>query len=210
MYTVDVLRKISPTCALLSLCLAFSLFLGVVTYNFRHQFVQRRVALYIRLLCGYNFCVVIAMRYKRLEAKLLQMLGAWRYPASGARQPVEDGTDGQFQIQLKVTNNDFYQLSTKDLQRLALRAFTLWHIPIFAIFFAKRGVFVVIHPTTERPQRSVNKSIRIHYYAHELFTVVNDEHQICWRAVPVHPLSAKIYLEQITKQSISALRGLAE
>ncbi len=87
------------------------------------------------------------MRYAKLEAALLRKLGARRYAASGAVGfGVEDGTDGIFMIQLKVTNKDRYELRRETVEKVCRSAALHRKVPLIAIYLAQKERWLLLYP----------------------------------------------------------------
>lgn len=146
------------------------------------------------------------MGYKSLERRLLKGLGARRFVGSGAGLPVEDGSDGRFHIQLKVTRRPFYTLSVKDLGKLARHAFINWQIPLFAIYFSSEGVYVLVYPCECAPGgETVRSTIRLRPYVSPQRINTPSITPSHWMVSTVNPLAAKSFLDSIVQQCRYAL-----
>jgi len=150
-------------------------------------------------------------RYKSVESKLLRAIGARRFPASGANLPVEDGSDGRYHIQLKVTSRPFYLLRADDLHRLSLRAITNMQVPLFAIYFSQPDVFVFVHPcdcahdVAAGDCKTVRRSARI--YPHSDFHFALFGSPFVWKVTTTPAARAKLTIDSIYETCLRAVRG---
>lgn len=139
--------------------------------------------------------------YKSTEMKLLKLLGAVRYAASGALDIVEDGTDGRFQIQLKVTGRDYYRLLKDDLKRLVLRAYLRWNVPLFVIYFEQNETFTLVYPVSSASDdvKVMNKEVKLKC-GETTFIRVEGLEPSLWAARSIPSISAKKYLDSIIEE----------
>lgn len=102
------------------------------------------------------------MRYLLKERKHIEELGGRALPLSGQGRPWEDGIVGNFQIQLKITRRDFYDLREEDLADLIKHSVIAGHSPLFVIYFERYGAYALVYFGGRRaPHNQQQKSKRI-------------------------------------------------
>lgn len=130
---------------------------------------------------------------------MLKQLGLRRIVGSGRGMAAEDGTDGWWQAQLKVTSKNGYKLNAEDLAKLARNAFLNGQAPLFAIYFSRLQVFALIFPTQAAQNAvQVKKSVTITTRMDgAVLQVESITAASFWKVVFVAPYNAKKVLDAI-------------
>ena len=105
------------------------------------------------------------MNHIKRERKKLEMLSFHPFPRSGAGLSAEDATNGTFHVQMKITSQKTYKLSTFALQKLEAHAALHGEHPLFIIFFTQANTYIVLFPHRADDENEnikvVNKCIKL-------------------------------------------------